>query len=175
MLLKVPLLTVLCLAILGEQEAGGYIRSSQTVKTRYGGLRGLIVKPANRVLGRVAVYRGVPYAAPPVGHLRFMPPMSPLSWQGIRKFETLPPVCPQKLPDVTNRMEALRRMPEGRFNYLQRLLPHLRNQSEDCLHLNIYAPIKGRSILYNRLCHHVIYYDFELYVIVALVVFYCCC
>ncbi|XP_066976079.1 neuroligin-4, Y-linked-like [Macrobrachium rosenbergii] len=143
MVLKIPFLAVLCLALLCRQEAGGFFRSSNVVTTRYGSMQGLIVKPANRALGQVSVFYGVPYAAPPIGHLRFMPPMSPLSWMGLKRFQDLPPVCPQKLPDVTNRREALRRMPEGRFNYLQRLLPLLRNQNEDCLHLNIYAPIPG--------------------------------
>jgi neuroligin len=55
----------------------------------------------------------------------------------------MPPVCPQKLPDVSNRREALKKMPEGRYNYLQRLIPMLRNQSEDCLFLNIYVPSSG--------------------------------
>ncbi|CAG0924216.1 unnamed protein product, partial [Notodromas monacha] len=31
-------------------------------------------------------------------------------------------------------------MPEGRYHYLHRLYPYLRNQSEDCLYLNVYAP-----------------------------------
>ncbi|XP_042225441.1 neuroligin-2-like [Homarus americanus] len=120
---------------------GGFMRSSHVVHTRYGHLRGLIVTPNHRALTPVAVFLGVPYASPPVGALRFMPPTNPLSWNGIKTAEMLPPVCPQKLPDVTNRREALKRMPEGRYNYLQRLLPLLSNQSEDCLHLNIYTPV----------------------------------
>nr|XP_018910015.1 PREDICTED: neuroligin-4, Y-linked-like [Bemisia tabaci] len=34
-------------------------------------------------------------------------------------------------------------MPKGRLDYLKRILPHLQNQSEDCLYLNIYAPAQG--------------------------------
>ncbi|KAK8724032.1 hypothetical protein OTU49_011408, partial [Cherax quadricarinatus] len=128
--------------VLASVGVDGFIRSSHVVSTRYGALRGLIVTPNHRALKPVAVFLGVPYAAPPVGDLRFMPPMSPLHWSGVRKADTLPPVCPQKLPDVTNRREALKRMPEGRFKYLQRLLPLLSNQSEDCLYLNIYTPVK---------------------------------
>jgi carboxylesterase type B len=49
------------------------------------------------------------------------------------------------LPDISNETEALEKMPKGRYEYLKRLLPYLSNQSEDCLYLNIYAPIQGES------------------------------
>ncbi|XP_042891084.1 uncharacterized protein LOC122265736 [Penaeus japonicus] len=131
------------LTLAGEAGVGGLYHPSPVVRTRYGSLRGLIATPNFGTLQPVAKYLGVPYAAPPVRKLRFMPPMSPLEWSGIRKAETLPPVCPQKLPDVHNRRDALRRMPEGRYVYLQRLIPLLQNQSEDCLYLNIYAPVRA--------------------------------
>lgn len=54
-------------------------------------------------------------------------------------------VCPQRLPDISNETAALDRMPKGRLEYLRRLLPLLQNQSEDCLYLNIYSPIQGKS------------------------------
>lgn len=135
------------LTLAGEAGVGGLYHPSPVVRTRYGSLRGLIATPNFGTLQPVAKYLGVPYAAPPVRKLRFMPPMSPLEWSGIRKAETLPPVCPQKLPDVHNRRDALRRMPEGRYVYLQRLIPLLQNQSEDCLYLNIYAPVRGEYIV----------------------------
>ncbi|XP_069987470.1 neuroligin-2 [Penaeus vannamei] len=140
---RVVLAGAVLLALSGEAGVGGLYHPSPVVRTRYGSLRGLITTPNLGALQPVAKYLGVPYAAPPVRKLRFMPPMSPLEWSGIRKAETLPPVCPQKLPDVHNRREALRGMPEGRYNYLQRLIPLLQNQSEDCLYLNIYAPVRG--------------------------------
>lgn len=63
-------------------------------------------------------------------------------------------VCPQRLPNIANETAALERMPRGRLEYLKRLIPHLKNQSEDCLYLNIYVPIQGkwRSLLplYNQ-------------------------
>lgn len=53
-------------------------------------------------------------------------------------------VCPQRLPDVSNETSALEKMPKGRLEYLKRLLPFLKNQSEDCLYLNIYVPVGGK-------------------------------
>lgn len=53
-------------------------------------------------------------------------------------------VCPQRLPNLANETAALDRMPRGRLEYLKRLMPHLQNQSEDCLYLNIYVPIQGK-------------------------------
>ncbi|XP_034232922.1 neuroligin-4, Y-linked-like [Thrips palmi] len=86
------------------------------------------------------VYRGIPYAMPPVGSLRFMPPVSGALWQGVRLAEHFAPVCPQRLPDISNDTAARERMPRGRLETLRRLLPHLQHQDEDCLYLNIYAP-----------------------------------
>lgn len=115
--------------------------SSRIVHTKYGAVSGVIVHLENRHLDPVEAYRGIPYASPPIGSLRFMPPVSGALWSGIKKADKFGPVCPQRLPDIKNETLALEKMPKGRLDYLHRLLPHLQNQSEDCLYLNIYAPI----------------------------------
>ncbi|CAG9835111.1 unnamed protein product [Diabrotica balteata] len=97
-----------------------------------------------KFLNVLKVFRGVPYAAPPVGPLRFRPPQPPLSWPGTRLADTFGAVCPQKYPDVSNRTAALQFMPKGRYQYLKKLVPLLVNQSEDCLFLNIYVPGSGQ-------------------------------
>ncbi|KAL2744791.1 hypothetical protein V1477_007333 [Vespula maculifrons] len=109
--------------------------SSRIVRTKYGELSGVIVT-LDRYLEGVEVFRGVPYASPPIGSLRFMPPVSGALWHGVKVADKFGPVCPQKLPELTDKM------PKGRLEYLRRLLPYLRNQSEDCLYLNIYAPVQ---------------------------------
>ena len=43
----------------------------------------------------VTVYKGLPFAAPPVGPLRFRPPAPAASWQGLRIADTFGPSCPQ--------------------------------------------------------------------------------
>ncbi|XP_043471342.1 neuroligin-4, Y-linked-like [Leptopilina heterotoma] len=112
--------------------------SSRIVKTNNGELSGVIIS-LGRNMESVEVFRGVPYASPPVGSLRFMPPVSGAIWQGVKVAEEFGPVCPQKLPSLTDKI------PKGRLDYLRRILPYLKNQSEDCLYLNIYAPVQAGS------------------------------
>lgn len=126
---------------------------TRVVQTRYGKLQGVVrTVDATAVTGGPAVpapatvdtFLGVPYATPPIGSNRFGPTRTPSPWDGVRLADAPGPVCPQRLPDVSNETAALQRMPIGRLVYLKRLLPYLRNQSEDCLYLNIYAPSQGQ-------------------------------
>ena len=80
------------------------------------------------------MFSGVPYAEPPVNFLRFSPPRSPEPWRGTRESQEFAPVCPQVVPKLQDEMKPVR------YEYLERLLPYLKNQSEDCLYLNIYTP-----------------------------------
>nr|CAI5827976.1 unnamed protein product [Callosobruchus analis] len=89
----------------------------------------------------VEVYRGIPYAAAPVGNLRFMPTRQAPSWSQTepKLFNKFGPVCPQRFPDIS-------KMAEMRRQQFERLQLHLMNQSEDCLYLNIYAPYQGNML-----------------------------
>jgi len=71
--------------------------------------------------GQVAVWRGVPFAAPPVGELRWRPPQPVVGWEGVRDCTQFGPACPQ--PPSAN--------PVGR---------EVGAQDEDCLFLNVWAP-----------------------------------
>jgi neuroligin len=124
--------------------------SSRTVRTKYGDLRGVVWELDGRHLGPVEVFRGIPYASPPVGNLRFMPPVNGAQWKGTKMADRFSPVCPQRLPDISDEQEALRSMPKGRYEYLRRLLTYLQDQSEDCLYLNIYAPAHCEYIICNH-------------------------
>lgn len=117
--------------------------SPRIVQTKYGALRGEIVAFTENQ--PVEQFLGIPYASPPVGELRFMPPVTASMWQGIRNANKFGPVCPQNFPDISNKAEALQRMPIGRYEYLRRIKKYLVNESEDCLYLNIYVPEMGKS------------------------------
>ena len=71
---------------------------------------------------RVAVFRGIPYAAPPVGQRRWQPPQPPVSWSGEREADSFGPNCMQQS------------YPQGSFFYRPARL-----SSEDCLYLNVWS------------------------------------
>ena len=90
--------------------------------TRYGSLSGVGFEG-------YAVFKGVPYAAPPVGALRWKKPQPPIPWQGVRPALTFPPACPQS------------RSPAGSFYHKEFYAESgSQMQSEDCLYLNIWTP-----------------------------------
>ncbi|CAD0201641.1 unnamed protein product [Chrysodeixis includens] len=71
-------------------------------------------------------FKGIPYAEPPVGKLRFKAPRPPLPWDGVRNATEHGPKCPQM--DLFTQQKIL--------------------STEDCLYLNVYSPdIKPASPL----------------------------
>ena len=68
------------------------------------------------------------------------------------------PACPQRFPtNLANETESLKLMSRARRDYLLHIEQSLaRNQSEDCLHLNIYAPFQGK--LFVPICSRLYIY-----------------
>lgn len=64
-------------------------------------------------------FLGIPYAAPPVGSLRFAPPAPAVPWGATLDATNYPPGCAQ-LPTLANN--------------------NVRTENEDCLYLNVWAP-----------------------------------
>jgi len=85
---------------------------------------------AGRCLGDVHEYLGVPYAAPPVGPLRWRRPQPVLPWAGVRSAHTVGPSACQAL------------MPEGFGPWTHEFVTQ-GQVSEDCLYLNIWAPARA--------------------------------
>ncbi len=84
-------------------------RRPLVVETLSGPVRGVAT-------ARGQAFLGIPFAAPPVGSLRFRAPTSPASWRDVRDATRAGAICPQKT------------------------FPGSGRQSEDCLTLNVYGP-----------------------------------
>ncbi len=94
-----------------EPSFGGTI-----INTEYGFVKGYINDG-------VRIWKGIPYAKPPVGELRWKAPVDPDSWHGIRETTTACSECSQQVTDKFWRPAV------GAFT-----------GSEDCLYLNVYRP-----------------------------------
>lgn len=87
-----------------------------------------------RMAGGVLVFRGIRYAAPPVGNLRWRAPAPPGPWTGIRSARQFSPDCPQPvLPHMPGK-----EVPGPRPSRAP-------GQSEDCLALNIWTAAHGTN------------------------------
>lgn len=80
----------------------------------------------------MAVFRGIPFAAPPIGSLRFRPPVPAAGWDGCRPATQPPPAPVQRQPP--------RRSMMYRVNFDDRRALVM---SEDCLYLTIETPEPG--------------------------------
>lgn len=72
--------------------------------------------------GGVARFAGIPFAAPPVGQLRFRPPAPPVAWDGVREATEFGPIAPQN-PSLMDALFGGQAEP----------------WSEDCLYLNVWT------------------------------------
>lgn len=105
------------------------------VQTKYG-----IVEGVKSNAG-FALFRGVPYAKPPVGELRWRAPEDPEPWDGVRVCDTYGPACVQfdRWDNATDDVTDDSGHPYIKIaNY-----PYPPKMSEDCLYLNIYTPAES--------------------------------
>ena len=97
-----------------------HARNKLQAKTDTGKVQGKISSD-----GQVRIFLGIPYAAPPVGLLRWQPPQPAAKWRGVRSATTFGARCmqPQLYPDMIFRDPG---------------------PSEDCLTLNVWTPAKKK-------------------------------
>ncbi|MDN8591311.1 carboxylesterase/lipase family protein [Paenibacillus sp. 11B] len=86
------------------------------VNTRYGTVQGELLHGAS-------VWKGIPYAKPPVGELRFQAPVPPETWDGVREAKQF---GPENIQPRNPQTEGISGQPPV--------------ESEDSLYLNIWAP-----------------------------------
>lgn len=96
--------------------------TGRPVQLDSGQVRGLVVGADD-----VHVFRGIPFAAPPTGDLRWRPPQPAPAWNGVRECYSFGPAAPQKLSPM---LATFPGMALGS------------SMSEDCLYLNVWAPAK---------------------------------
>ncbi|PZN33229.1 MAG: hypothetical protein DIU71_05605 [Proteobacteria bacterium] len=126
-------LTLLCLAAAAPAHAADERSSDgmegvtrllrEPVRTTHGSVAGV----PGRLAGVVA-FKGIPFAAPPVGELRWRPPQPAAPWEGVRPGGEFGPVCHQ--PHQRDRVPHNRAVD----------LPDSPPMSEDCLYLNVWTP-----------------------------------
>ena len=106
-----------CLAVAGTTL---FAADAPTVKTDKGKVQGYVSTD-----GQIRIFKGVPYAAPPVGPLRWKPPQPAAKWSGTKAATSYGSHCMQ--PDIYDDM-----------------IFHDPGRSEDCLTLNIWSPAKDK-------------------------------
>jgi para-nitrobenzyl esterase len=106
-----------CAVLIAVTTAPG-ATSAGRVKTANGAVEGTAGKSGIRI------FRGIPFAAPPVGELRWKAPQPVKNWEGVRQAVEFSPNCMQR--PVFGDMEF-----------------RSKGMSEDCLYLNVWTPAKS--------------------------------
>src|SRR4051812_39471842 len=91
--------------------------AGERVETKNGAVEGTAEQDGIRV------FRGIPFAEPPVGDLRWKPPQPVKKWEGVRQADKFGP-------------RAMQRAIFGDMNFRSN------GMSEDCLYLNVWSPAK---------------------------------
>ncbi len=112
--------TALAMTLMLAAPVFGELRAVQA-KTKKGTVEGVVSAD-----GKVRTFKGIPFAAPPVGALRWTAPREAAAWKGVRKAVEYGPRCMQG-------------------NIFSDMVFHDAGPSEDCLYLNLWMPegVKG--------------------------------
>lgn len=117
------------------------------VKIRTGTLTGIYDKQ-----GEIAIFKGIPYAKPPVGPLRWKPPQPALPWSGTLKAEKAGPTAiqikaegAQAIFDAFIQGQGWGRLKTSAMKLMMRVAPSPK-ESEDCLTLNVRTPSLDKRV-----------------------------
>ncbi|MFH0841196.1 MAG: carboxylesterase family protein [Bacteroidota bacterium] len=126
-LLSILILPVLILTSCssGKKSTSGFPIDITSVPTEAG-----LISGKTNTDETVNIFMGVPFAAPPVGDLRWKAPQPPLKWDGVRECVTPPP-------------SAMQAPPNPFMMWTKEFMAPLEPLSEDCLYLNIWTPAKS--------------------------------
>jgi para-nitrobenzyl esterase len=113
-------ITICTVAVLLGATAAQGAASAARVKTENGAVEGTSTKSGIRM------FRGIPFAAPPVGELRWKAPQLVKNWDGVR-------------PAVEFGANCMQRPIYGDMEFRSK------GTSEDCLYLNVWTPAKSAS------------------------------
>lgn len=102
---------------------------TEVISVTGGDIRGIVNKEGN-----VEIFAGLPFAAPPVGELRWKEPQDVIPWNGILEADHFAPMAMQK--ENGRFFQALMNMYTGSKNDRTFKGP----MSEDCLYLNVWRP-----------------------------------
>jgi para-nitrobenzyl esterase len=80
-----------------------------------------------KIADGITAYKGIPFAAAPVGKLRWRPPAPAAPWKGVRVAHDFSPDCPQATQKFASSAGVEPR------------------QSEDCLYLNVWTPARSQA------------------------------
>ena len=108
-----------------EKEAGMSADMNKERVNQVSTEHGMLEGAWSQADASIGVFRGIPYAQPPVGNLRWRAPQDLASWTGVRQATTFGAACWQSYSDDA-------------FVWSRGEFP----RSEDCLHLNIWQPEK---------------------------------
>lgn len=126
--------------IVGLLWAGGCAGPSHSppdglyVKTRQGTVHGALA-------GGIRTFKGIPYAAPPVGALRWKPPQPAARWAGVREATSFGPPC--LAFDFAKAAQGVRTSGPGYDLFAN--IPAAAGASEDCLTLDVWAPANAKK------------------------------
>jgi para-nitrobenzyl esterase len=113
--------------------------SAPVAKTTWGTIQGVVEDGIN-------VFRGVPYGADTATD-RFMAPVPPAPWMGIKICDAFTTRAPQlslpRGPEGAHAAPSLGPVGMPAAGMAPRVAPEAGEQSEDCLHLNVFTPAVG--------------------------------